>query len=140
MFDLIDGKWYNINNDSINLNNIRTYNLNEKIVSSDDDSSESSSESSSDDNIQTEYNGKSRNMSDYFKDGDQIRHKSNNHILNAKYNASSNTIIYRNKKYNSLSAFALDHHNKYNPCRTSANGWDECECKINNRWIKIKKI
>jgi hypothetical protein len=85
-------------------------------------------------------------MRQYFKDNQIIRHKirikheNREHILNGIYNYKNNIIISDNKSFNSPSGFAMHHYSLYNTSRQSANGWNECECYLNDKWIKLNEI
>lgn len=77
-----------------------------------------------------------RNMSKCFRDGQRIRHVIDTNIWIGVYNSSTDKIICDEKFYKSLSGFAATH---YSIARTdrceSANGWKECECEVDGRWI-----
>jgi hypothetical protein len=78
-----------------------------------------------------------RDMSLCFADGQRIRHNSgNDNYWFGIYNSSKNGIIHNNRFYKSLSGFAETHYSIDRPDRVkSANGWRECECEINGKWV-----
>ena len=79
---------------------------------------------------------KCRDMSKCFTNGQHIRHTIGiNKTWIGIYDSSKNEIMYDTKFYKSLSGFALMHYNIDRPDRTSANGWSECECEVNGKWI-----
>ena len=83
----------------------------------------------------------SRDMSKCFTDGQQIRHVIDvNQIWIGIYCSTQNMIIYDMKNYKTLSAFAESHNSIYKPYRKSANGWRECECEVNGKWISTYDI
>jgi len=99
------------------------------------------------DNIET-ISQTSVTLNEIFKDNQKIRHKIENSIWKAVYDAELNQIACYKKDgllceeeyYTSLSSFAMDHHRHENPRRKIANGWVECECKKNKKWVIADKI
>ena len=80
-------------------------------------------------------------MSKYFTDGQKIKHTfNNNKTWIGIFNLSSNAIIYNKNIYKSLSSFALAHYKNEKSSRISVNGWNECYCEINEKWIKTINI
>ena len=84
----------------------------------------------------------SRNMSKCFSDGQHLRHTIGiNKTWIGIYDASKNEIIYDTKSYKSLSRFAGTHYSIERPDRgNSANGWAECECEVNGKWISTYSL
>ena len=76
-----------------------------------------------------------RDMTKRFKDGQQIRHSINDNVWVANYEMISNSILYNNTSYRSLSAFALAHYKVCRPERKTVNGWAECEYEIDGKWM-----
>ena len=89
------------------------------------------------------YNSKRNmhNMSQYFKDGQRIRHVIGiNRIWIGIYNLSQNVIIYEGNMYKSLSGFALKHNRVYNLLRKTTNGWSECEYEVDGNWVSTSNL
>jgi hypothetical protein len=84
----------------------------------------------------------SRDMTKCFTDGQRIRHTIGiNKTWIGIYNSSKNGIICDTKFYKSLSGFAETHYSIDRPDRVkSANGWKECECEVNGKWISTYKL
>jgi hypothetical protein len=90
----------------------------------------------------------SRDMANYFTNGQRIRHtvritKSSVGIMNlwiGIYDSSKNAIISNGKLYTSLSKFALLHNRLYNPTRMSTDGWTECECEVDGKWVPCSSL
>jgi hypothetical protein len=90
----------------------------------------------------------SRDMANYFTNGQRIRHtvritKSSVGIMNlwiGIYDSSKNGIICNGKLYTSLSKFALLHNRLYNPTRMSTDGWTECECEVDGKWVACSSL
>ena len=82
-------------------------------------------------------NKKCRYMSKCFTNGQRIRHSVGiNKIWIGIYDLSKNVIECDGKFYSSLSGFAETHYSIDRPDRVkSANGWKECECEVNGKWI-----
>lgn len=81
------------------------------------------------------------NMSQYFKDGQRIRHVIGiNRIWIGIYNSSQNVIIYEGNMYKSLSGFALKHNRVYNSLRKTTNGWSECEYEVDRNWLSTSNL
>ena len=86
---------------------------------------------------------KCRDMTKCFTDGQCIRHVIGiNKIWIGIYNSLQNGIIYNKKTYSSLSSFAKAHNKFELPHRitNTANGWTECECQINEKWISTNSF
>ena len=80
---------------------------------------------------------KCRDMRKCFTNGQRIRHTIGiNKTWIGIYDSSKNEIMYDTKIYKSLSGFAEMHYSIDRPDRVkSANGWRECECEVNGKWI-----
>jgi hypothetical protein len=77
-----------------------------------------------------------RDISRCFTNGQRIRHIIGiNKIWIGIYDSSNNMIIHDDELYKSLSNFALCHNRTYNSLRMSTNGWAECECDVEGKWI-----
>ena len=75
-------------------------------------------------------------MTKCFTDGQTIRHTIGiNKTWIGIYDSSKNGIIYDTKFYKSLSGFAKMHYSIDRTVGVSANGWKECECEVNKKWI-----
>jgi hypothetical protein len=121
LFDLIDGElWV-------------------KTPEEEEDDEEEEEDEDEDDTKKSSHNIKknSRNMSKCFTDGQRLRHTIGiNKTWIGIYDASKNEIICDMKSYKSLSGFAGTHYSIERPDRVnSANGWAECECEVNGKWI-----
>lgn len=49
-------------------------------------------------------------------------------------------LLWKDKEYMSLSAFAADHYRDLHPTRTTANGWAECETLVEGEWKKMTQL
>lgn len=78
-----------------------------------------------------------RDMKNCFTDKQRIRHVIGiNKTWIGVYNSQMNVIIHNEKHYKSLSGFAEAHYSIDRTDRVkSANGWKECECEVNGKWI-----
>ena len=85
---------------------------------------------------------KCRDMSKCFTNGQRIRHTIGiNKTWIGIYNSLKNGIIYDTKFYKSLSGFAEMHYSIDRTDRVkSANGWKECECEVNGKWISTYNL
>ena len=83
-----------------------------------------------------------RDISLCFTNGQRIRHNIGiNKIWIGIYDSSKNGIIYNDKFYKSLSGFAETHYSIDRKDRVkSANGWKECECEINEKWVSTYNL
>ena len=85
-------------------------------------------------------NKKSRDMKKYFKDGQSIRHNIDGSFWIGEYDSDKNVITYNGKQYKTPTNFAQDHYKQEKPGKTNINGWKECECEIEGRWISISSL
>ena len=84
-----------------------------------------------------------RDFAKCFINGQRIRH-----IIGitktwiGTYDSSKNGIICHGKYYYSLSEFAKAHNKVELPHRmtNTANGWKECECEVNGKWISTYSL
>ena len=85
---------------------------------------------------------KCRDMSKCFTNGQRIRHTAGiNKTWIGIYDSSKNGIMYDTKFYKSLSGFAEMHYSINRTDRVkSANGWKECECEVNEKWISTYNL
>lgn len=83
-----------------------------------------------------------RDMSLCFNDGQRIRHhRSLAKAWVATYQKATNTLLYNNKHYTSLSKFALDHIRTEVPDRASVDGWLVCEVEVSpDNWVSTKSL
>jgi hypothetical protein len=82
-----------------------------------------------------------RDMSKCFTDKQKIRHTTGDNTWIGYYNYEKDVIIYDDKSFTSMSAFAQEHYRKVRPDRThKANGWKECEYEIDGEWISTYEI
>ena len=83
-----------------------------------------------------------RNMKICFTNGQRIRHTIGiNKTWIGVYDSLKNKILYDTKFYNSLSGFAEMHYSIDRTDRVkSANGWKECECEVNGKWISTYNL
>lgn len=83
----------------------------------------------------------SYDMSKYFTDRQKIKHTfNNNKTWIGIFDLYNNVIIHNKNIYKSLSSFALAHYKNEKSLRISVNGWNECYCEINEKWIKTINI
>lgn len=85
---------------------------------------------------------KCRDMSKCFTNGQRIRHTIGiNKTWIGIYDSSKNGIMYDTKFYKSLSGFAVMHYSIDRTDRVkTANGWTECECEVNEKWISTYNL
>jgi len=79
-----------------------------------------------------------RDMTKCFTNGQHICHRIGiNKIWNGEYDSTKNAIVCDGKPYYSLSEFAKAHNKAELPQRltNTANGWRECECEVDGKWI-----
>jgi len=83
-----------------------------------------------------------RDMSKCFTNGQRIRHTIGiNKTWIGTYDSSKNGIVCDGKFYKSLSGFAETHYSidRTDRCK-EANGWKECECEVNGKWISTYSL
>lgn len=84
-------------------------------------------------------NKKNRDMKKCFTNGQCIRHKIGNDIWYGTYNSLTNKIVRGSEIYDSLSGFGTAHYKNKRPNRApNNNGWAECECEVNGKWLSYK--
>ncbi len=49
-------------------------------------------------------------------------------------------IVWEDREYNSLSAFAIDHYKDKHPTRKTANGWIECRTLVESEWVSMSEL
>jgi len=84
----------------------------------------------------------SRDMSKCFKNGQRIRHTIGiDKTWIGTYDSLKNRILYDGKFYKSLSGFAESHYSidRTDRCK-EANGWKECECEVDGKWISTYSL
>ena len=84
-----------------------------------------------------------RDMTKCFTDGQRIRHTIGiNKTWIGIYNLSNNSIVFGGKYYHSLSEMARAHNKVELPHRmtNTANGWKECECEVDGKWISTYSL
>lgn len=91
--------------------------------------------------VKTKQKG-SRTMSLCFHDGQRIRHqKSLPDAWIGVYNKETDTIVYKDKHYTSLSRFVLEHYWTKNPSKPSVDGWHMAEAEMpDGTWISTKHL
>ena len=115
----------------------------ETRVDEDEDEDEDEEVSSSELTEQVKrYNVKEcRDMTKCFTNGQQIRHTIGiNKTWVGIYDSKKNGIVYNGNFYKSLSRFALLHNRVYNSTRMSTNGWTQCECEVDGKWISTYSL
>jgi len=83
-----------------------------------------------------------RDMKKCFINGQLIRHKIGiNKIWIGTYDSSRDGIVYDGKLYKSPSGFAQSHYSidRTDRCK-EANGWKECECEVDGKWISTYSL
>jgi len=122
-FDLMDGEMWDPKKNS------------DALVDSDKDSDEDDSE----DEIPQEKEPRGcRDMTKCFQNGQRIRHKIGiNKIWMGYYDFETNKIHCQGNSYDSLSGLAKAHYRVEKPERktNTANGWRECECEVDGKWV-----
>jgi len=84
-----------------------------------------------------------RDMAKCFKNGQRIRHTIGiNKTWVGTYDSSTNQILYDRKLYTSLSRFACAHNltELTHRITNTANGWKECECEVDGKWISTYSL
>ena len=82
-----------------------------------------------------------RDMRSVFYDGRKVRHRIDDEIWIATYNAQTNRLSHNGVDYTSLSGFAKAHYQVARPDRNpSANGWTECETEFFGYWISTDDL
>jgi hypothetical protein len=119
LFELIDGEWW-VENSSGNTKTI-----------------EEEMKTIMDGEVVSPVLRKKRDMTKCFSDGQRIKHTIGiNKTWIGVYNLSKNEIIYNEKCFKSLSGFTGYHYEVERPDRTSSsNGWGECECEVDGKWL-----
>jgi hypothetical protein len=49
-------------------------------------------------------------------------------------------LLWEDKEYTSLTAFAIDHYRAVHPTRTTANGWAECQTLVEGEWKRMTHL
>ena len=83
-----------------------------------------------------------RVMAKCFTNGQRIRHTIGiNKTWIGIYDSSKNGIICDGKFYKSLSGFSETHYSieRKDRCK-AANGWKECECEVDGKWISTYSL
>jgi len=84
-----------------------------------------------------------RDMAKCFTNGQRIRHTIGiNKTWVGTYDSSTNQISYDRKLYTSLSRFACAHNltELTHRITNTANGWKECECEVDGKWISTYSL
>lgn len=83
-----------------------------------------------------------RTMSRCFTHGQRIRHVVGiNRICIGTYDAIKDGIVYGDDVfYKTISGFAFAHNKVYNPSRKTTNGWVECECEVDGKWVPTHSL
>jgi hypothetical protein len=84
-----------------------------------------------------------RDMTKCFTNGQLIRHTIGiNKTWIGAYDLSKNQIMYNGKLYTSLSRFACAHNlgELTHRITNTANGWKECECEVDGKWISTYSL
>ena len=90
--------------------------------------------------------GRNRDMWRYFVDGQQIRHvikykNGSKKTWEGIYDSKLECIYVGDTSFDSLSRMAKEHYKLERPDRNpNANGWEECDCEINGKWVSCKGI
>ena len=76
-----------------------------------------------------------------FMHGQRIRHTYGvNKTWIGTYDSSRNGIVCDDIFYSSLSKFALAHNRINNPTRKTTNGWSECQCEVDGKWVSTDSL
>lgn len=83
-----------------------------------------------------------RDMKKCFSHGQRVRHIIGiTKIWNGIYDSNKNGIICGKKFYKSLSGFSNAHYSEDRSYTVkSTNGWKECECFLNEKWISTYNL
>jgi hypothetical protein len=85
-----------------------------------------------------------RVMKKCFSDGQEIRHtiKKINDTWIGTFDLARNAIVRDGIAYMSMSAFATGHYASNRPERknSDSNGWKECECMVNEKWVSTDSL
>jgi hypothetical protein len=83
-----------------------------------------------------------RDMTLCFKNNQRIRHTIGiNKTWTGTYDSTRNGIVCDENFYMSLSGFAQTHYSVARPDRCkSANGWKECECEVDGKWVSTYSL
>jgi len=79
-----------------------------------------------------------RDMTKCFQNGQRIRHRIGiNKIWTGYYDSTVHKIHCQGNMYDSLSGLAKAHNLVEKPERktNTANGWRECECEVDGKWV-----
>jgi hypothetical protein len=83
----------------------------------------------------------SRDITKCFTNGQLIRHTIEiDKTWIGVYDSLNNGIMFDTKIYKSLSGFAQTHYSMDKSTRKSSNGWKECECEVNGKWISTYNL
>ena len=131
-FELMDGEWW------------EKEEVEDKEEEDEDEDEEEEAESFSKRKYERQDTLKGcRKMKECFRDGQPIRHVIGvNKTWEGVYSFANNGISFNGKIYNTPSNFAKNHYKSERPNRThsNANGWLECECKINGKWVSTYNL
>lgn len=134
-FSLIDGELWTESNQGQQSNHVEENKqmISDQDITTDVDDGESESPDTDIDVKKASTNPfikkKYRHMSKYFTHDQRIRHAIENNVWIGKYDYINNGIVFNNQFYKSLGGFASAHSNK------TENGWKECECEVNGKWV-----
>jgi hypothetical protein len=84
-----------------------------------------------------------RDMAKCFTNRQRIRHTIGiNKTWTGTYDSTTNQISYDRKLYTSLSRFACAHNltELTHRITNTANGWKECECEVDGKWISTYSL
>lgn len=83
-----------------------------------------------------------RDMAKCFTHGQRIRHKFGiNKIWMGTFDSTKCGIVCAGSLHRSPSGFAMAHYSIQQPDRRrTANGWLECECEVDGKWISIYSL
>jgi len=76
-------------------------------------------------------------LSNCFTSGQRIRHKYGINTWIATYDTEKDRFVRGEKLYASPKEFVLSHMKTYKPEDKLTNGWQSCECEMNNKWVPI---
>lgn len=77
---------------------------------------------------------KCRKMDEILINGQKIRHRTSKSAWIGTYDLENNNINYNNESFASLNSFAIKHHIADKTGKKNIDGWEECECQIDNKW------
>jgi hypothetical protein len=83
--------------------------------------------------------GNTKSLDD-FEDGQTFYHTVLDDVISCKYDKTNKVLRNKKKTYGSLTGFALDHKKTKDPTQKRANGWLECKCLCDEKYISARQF